>query len=566
MVSLLHILSVFTCSLLVFVLPLLEFLYRFLNKMQKYAFYCLRDVFLFILQTLLTLKFMRAYKILIFILSVFILLAVVCIVFPKDGISIGGHQFRFPTLEDVLTSKEEMIDAQERIKQMEEELTKMRQDSMAFADSLSYYTNFFTAHDARIHLPNNDFHFLDDFFTSLEESTEKGEVVHILHYGDSQIEADRITAYIREQLQQQFGGNGPGLLPAVQPIPTISVGQTCSSESLSRYIITGTLMQKTDHNRYGVLGQVAELKGGNVTLSVSARNWKDTFDGVKQFSKIRLFVGQNKDNFSATLSTSGGYKNTKTIANEKAGLTVLTWDLANPVGQFSLALSGTAEIYGMAADGDHGVAVDNIPLRGSSGIFFRKMDSALMKAMLKELNVKLIILEFGGNAMPVISSEKKVETYKNEFSNQVAHLNAIYPEAKILVIGPSDMSKKINGKLQTRPYLENVVDAMRDASLENGAAFWDMYRVMGGHNSMISWVSNKPAWAASDYVHFTVKGAEKIATMFVESLMLYYDHYVFVNHKQRKNVKQTLEEEQKAAEAAALAEQQKDSIQQQTNN
>jgi len=70
---------------------------------------------------------------------------------------------------------------------------------------------------------------------------------------------------------------------------------------------------------------------------------------------------------------------------------------------------------------------------------------------------------------------------------------------------------------------------MKETALENGAAFWDMFSVMGGENSMIEWVQNQPAWATSDYIHFTEKGAARIGELFYESFMIYYNFYRFLN-------------------------------------
>jgi lysophospholipase L1-like esterase len=94
------------------------------------------------------------------------------------------------------------------------------------------------------------------------------------------------------------------------------------------------------------------------------------------------------------------------------------------------------------------------------------------------------------------------------------------------------MSTKENGRLQTYPHLKAVVQGISEAALENGAAFWNMFEVMGGENSMIEWVNNKPAWAAPDYIHFSQKGADRIAELFYESLMIYYNYAQFTaNYK-----------------------------------
>ena len=92
-------------------------------------------------------------------------------------------------------------------------------------------------------------------------------------------------------------------------------------------------------------------------------------------------------------------------------------------------------------------------------------------------------------------------------------------------MGPSGMSTVVNGKRQTYPKLSAVVDSLRTGALECGAAYWDIYGVMGGENSMVRWVQSKPALAGLDYVHFTQAGARRVAEMFCDALFLYYDYY-----------------------------------------
>ncbi|GHT57423.1 hypothetical protein AGMMS49982_24360 [Bacteroidia bacterium] len=188
-------------------------------------------------------------------------------------------------------------------------------------------------------------------------------------------------------------------------------------------------------------------------------------------------------------------------------------------------MQGHGEIYGLAADGMSGVAVDNIPFRGSSGTFFTQIDTILMASMFKELNAQLILLEFGGNMTPAIKGPKSVTAYQETMSKQIACIKAMCPQAKIILIGPADMSTKINGNLQTYPYLEQTIAALREAALQNGVAFWNMYEVMGGRNSMIKWVQNAPSLASTDYIHFNAKGADRIAELFYQSLSIYYDYH-----------------------------------------
>ena len=87
------------------------------------------------------------------------------------------------------------------------------------------------------------------------------------------------------------------------------------------------------------------------------------------------------------------------------------------------------------------------------------------------------------------------------------------------------MSVRENGQFSTYPGLEGIRDALRDAALESGFGFWDLYEAMGGKNSMASFVHAEPALASTDYVHFTNLGVNLVAEMFYNALMLEYTEY-----------------------------------------
>jgi lysophospholipase L1-like esterase len=469
----------------------------------------------------------KAHHIFVFIVVVLLSLGSLSALFPEEGILLGGRRLYFPVIEDVLSEDDYSQQALRRVRAVEESLRRKRGGDAAYVDSLGFYTQFFRESPSRIYLPQDDWYFLNDFFRDLDSCRARQEIVHILHYGDSQIEGDRITGVIRRRLQETFGGEGPGLLPVVQVIPAEAVVQS-ASENIERYIVSGMQQNRASHARYGVLGQFGAVDGKS-SVSIAARNWKMIPENTKWFETIRLFVGKEK-RFKVRLAGTDLPAVKEEVEGTAASpLKVYTWRLSEPINKFSLHFSGRGEVYGVAVDGSSGVAVDNIPFRGGSGTFFSTMDSTLMASMLKELNVKLIILEFGGNVLPSIRGEKSIKAYQNRLVEQIAWLRGMDRERKILLIGPSDMSTKVNGKFRTYTYLEPLVEAMKAAALDNGAAFWNMYEVMGGHNSMIEWVNHSPALAATDYVHFTPRGAERIATLFCETLMVYYDYYRFIN-------------------------------------
>ena len=100
------------------------------------------------------------------------------------------------------------------------------------------------------------------------------------------------------------------------------------------------------------------------------------------------------------------------------------------------------------------------------------------------------------------------------------------PGVCVIVIGPSDMSIKDGEHYVTRPFLEDVRDAMKEHTLNQGAVFWDMYTAMGGRGSMVSWVEADPPLAATDYTHFSPAGSKKVGELFYTALINDYAEWL----------------------------------------
>ena len=462
---------------------------------------------------------MKPYKTLLFILLSFFVLGVLGAVFPKDGIKIGSVVLAFPSPSSIFeTNEETLIDIEANLDSLKRQAQITQMNSIA--DSLLFYKDFVNNNMARFHFPNNDYKYWDDFFAGLEQAKSSSKAVHLLHYGDSQIEMDRISSGFRQRLQEQFTGEGGGIVPGIQTIPTFSVSQSYSG-GLRRYVPYGDSTQpRASHKRYGLLINVAQLSGQG-TITVGASNYKKAQVGTKKFSRLVLIVGNNTAGFSATCQSK-----TQSISEAKAGASTLVWNFDAPISRATISLNGNAEVYGISMEGKSGVTVDNVPLRGSSGTLFTKVDANVLTQCYKLMNVKMIIMQFGGNSVPYIKGQKAIDTYVASIAEQIQYLQRLNPQAKILFIGPSDMSKRINGTMQTYPDLPALNETLKTTVLQNNGAYWDMFHVMGGENSMVSWVKHSPAWAGSDYIHFTEAGANQIATTLSDAFIVHYQFYV----------------------------------------
>lgn len=463
---------------------------------------------------------MKAIRVLIFIFSVIILLGVTWLFFPSEGLAVGGLTLRFPSFaEDSAPAKEE-VDVDEVLNKVNKSFEMTVSDNLL--DSMRFFRDYLKNNPNRIYLPDDDYTYFDPLFKQLENAQALGKTYRIMHYGDSQIEMDRITSVLRQDLQELFGGSGPNMIPAVQPVATISVSQHASG--LSRYAVYGDSSNpRASHNRYGVMTQFGQVTGsGSVTFNRT--NHSQAYDKAKNISRVSVLLGKNSPDFTATLRCDTLNVEPKRLdANE--GVSLISWDLPANIKRGTINFKGNAEIYAVLLDGKPGVAVDNVALRGCAGTIFTRINEATMKQSFDLLDTKLIIMQFGGNRMPSITSLKNIPPFIDELEKQVDYLKRVAPKATLLFIGPADMGRSYNGKMGTWRCLPELNDSLRAMALRNDVAYWDMFHVMGGEGSMAQWAKHKPALAGPDYIHFTFKGAQEIGTDLAKSFTTYYDFY-----------------------------------------
>ena len=495
---------------------------------------------------------MTPKKALITIISLFLVLGLMAIIFPSDGIHISESlTLRFPSLSEVFpvadTTANGKNDPEDEIRAMME-ATRQKQFA-AFADSLRFYEDFFDSGKTRFDLPNNDPTWFDRFFLHLQLASIDSSVVHIVHYGDSQLEEDRISSTIREDLQEEFGGAGPGMLPPVlkiQPQTTVH----WSRGALERYILFGPKDEEATHSRYGPLAQFANLNG---TAVIGIKRRLDRKDRTKVYphaggyATIKVLAGKRgklkvRMDYDRTFTTVVGLNPDSTekiktsvkmveaeppiVDSSYTKLNVYTWKLPDTTSSVKITLTGNTEIYAVSADGAYGVAVDNVAMRGSSGTIFHRIDPELLAESYKAMNAKLIMMEYGGNMVPSISTSN-IDYIKKLVTRQILAIQKANPDADIIFIGPADMERQSDGRWKTYPALRMTIAALREVALENGVAYWDMHRVMGGNGTMSKWVKREPPLGFTDHIHFTRRGATHMGDLFCSSLRMYYDFFKF---------------------------------------
>lgn len=501
---------------------------------------------------------MKPAHILLFFAATLLVLAVVGAFIPSDGLRVAGLTLRFPSPQQVLFPQQrDKVDISDILAMPtnEDEETELplliTMDEMrSAADTTGMDTLSTTPEDVRfdpsrippleerivLHYPDAGKAVLHPFFAALAKAPQGKRPMRIMHYGDSQLEGDRITSYVRNKLQTQFGGQGPGLVSVADIVPHFSVEREIS-DNWQRYSVMGRRDSSLNHDRFGAISSFSRftpilpdtVPPDTVahTATITLRPLKRSYARARDWTVCRMYFGWHRSPLTIEVARDG-----VPFASEQVEpadrLFIREWRFPGPSGEVTLTLRGndSPDVFGISLEGPSGVAMDNIAARGGAGYEFRKMDQALSQAMYDDLGVKLLVLQYGGNVLPNIKSEEEAAQYGRFFGAQIARFRRMIPGVSIMVIGPSDMSIKEGEHYVTRPFLEEVRDALKENSLKQGAVFWDMYAAMGGRGSMVSWVEADPPLATTDYTHFTPAGSKKIGELFYTALINDYAEWL----------------------------------------
>lgn len=366
---------------------------------------------------------------------------------------------------------------------------------------------------------------LDDFFAALNfETSEK--VVRIAHYGDSQIEGDRITCNLRNKFVAEFGGEGVGFVPFEDIASSVSYTRN-SSDNWKRFTV---FRDKLKNGSFGLSGMafVYHERKSAPAESDSLEEPKVVETKVKQgatvslrlrnkYSKVTIQYGNAVSPCKVVVRKSGTDNVLgKTVLDINEPFVEQVIDFSSNEKNITFSFSGESPlIYGINIDGTKGISVDNFGIRGHSGNGLLKIEKSLLAKEIKQSNTRLVILQFGANTIPGVTSKKMLDYVAKEFSRLFNKFKQANDDLSILVIGVGDMATKIDGEYTSYPMIPDIRDAIKNAALESGCAYFDLYEFMGGKDAILAW--SKKGLASKDG-HFSPRGQQIVADEIFKSL------------------------------------------------
>ncbi len=488
-------------------------------------------------------KELKPHRVLFFVLGVMLVLSPVVYFMPEEGVDIGGVTTNFMTKEDFLHPKKQenanvddiftSIDTSMNNTIPVKPLIKHQNGSdgnMGAPGGGSYEVESVVDLQMTDAGKSN----LYQFFEALSGAANRQERISILHYGDSQIEGDRITGFVRERIQNQFGGNGPGMIPATNVYETYAFNQTYS-ENFKRYTCFGGA--RLSNSKYGAMASASrftpeyklETENSLDSLQLEEQTgWIEVGSSNRARPRARSF-NNVKMHYNSCIAPVmlRVYQDGEIIHEDSlivdGGQHTVHLSFPSTPSKLKFEFKGiiSPNICAFSLEGDYGVQVSNIGMRGSSGTVWGAMNHTVLATMYSEANTKLIIMQFGGNSVPTFKDSTSVRNFASYFKSQINMVKRLNPNAMVIVIGPSDMSKYEEGIYNTYPLLPYCIDRMIAVTKDSGAAYWNLYAGMGGYNSMPAWVEK--GMAGSDYIHFSGAGSKFAAQMFYNALMVEFN-------------------------------------------
>jgi hypothetical protein len=316
---------------------------------------------------------------------------------------------------------------------------------------------------------------LKQLYTDLLQQHRSPQLLRFLHYGDEQIENDKITGTFRKLLQNVFGGNGNGIVPLFQNAPSVKISNNWSVMS----------MQKNQRRgNYGLCN--AYLYPPAINALITSRNIGKGTVEIRGIAGNGLFleallhedVWVERDLHATVLK--GSTRDTLGIPVKQEnsfGLQHCVWKLPdNATGiNISLTLFKNRNIYALSINSKAGIIVDNLFQRGSEGNIFLKNNRRFLIDNHALMNVRLIVYQF----------KPASDFYETMLQQELGYLRITVPDVPVIVVGNSEIQREI--------------------AVKNNCVYWNL------HENTASELAGKMLYKAfiTDYKNFVIKERER---------------------------------------------------------
>lgn len=337
--------------------------------------------------------------------------------------------------------------------------------------------------------------------------------VRIAILGDSFIEADILTADLREKLQQSYGGSGAGFAPMASPLTAYRRTIKTQSKGWSSYnIMQRRAAPQQARDNFYVSGWVCQPTPGAHTRweNTSARERLDTCSAARIF-----FISPRDSRVAVVLNDT--LRHEFSIDGDEA-VRQLTVEAPRIRSLEFHVLSGVEGFigYGAVFESD-GMVIDNYSVRSNNGQAMFWTNPSVNAQINAMLGYDLVVLQYGLNIMQ--QGVRNYSSYTNQIEKMVGFVRQCFPGAAMLILSVSDRAVKTDSGIAQMDAVPHMVSSQRQAAQRTGTAFWSTADAMLAQGGMVRFVAN--GWAGKDFTHINYAGGRRIAWSLADALNSY---------------------------------------------
>ena len=358
----------------------------------------------------------------------------------------------------------------------------------------------------------SDFSAIQPLFNKIQKT--KNRKLKILHIGDSHIQADLYTGYIRNRMQQLLGKGGRGFVfpyKAANTHAAYDYSTYCKAKwEFDRNIFTETTYE------IGVCGAVVHTIDSSASFKFVFRS--DAIDS--NFKQLKLYIKKSPQSFDLILKTGTN----KTPININCSEHIESQFVLIKLSEISDTLEFVInkkdstqkffECSGMLieSDKDNGVLYSSVGINGAG--YFSILREKLLVMQLEDYNPDVVVIDLGANDFYVGKFNKEV--MQNNLEAIVDSVRKAAPSSVVIISNSQDIYRKRIDLADCKSFSELT----RSVAMQKHCAFYDYYRISGGQYSMKKWLAN--GLAKKDRVHLTTDGYSAKGELFFNAILNSY--------------------------------------------
>lgn len=365
---------------------------------------------------------------------------------------------------------------------------------------------------------------LEKFFEKLYQlQLANVRKVNIVHIGDSHIQADYMTSIIRRNFHRHFGNAGRGLIVPLRVARTNEPNNFRTDSDVTWSSKRCVFPQQP--LPIGIGGVTIETDDPKANLEIFMNDlWLDY-----TFNMLTLFYEKDEKSFDFSIRDVKGNELGRMQAyspDSTVNFSRVAWkdkiDAVNIQSIKANAEQTRATIYGAVLENSaNGVLYHTVGVNGAK--FKHYNEAKHFAGQTAALETDLFIISLGTNES--IDYPYVDKNFSAQIDKLVGDLRDHNPNAEFIFVTPQDVFRRKN---KPNPGILEIREQIIRYAVENGHAFYDLYRAMGGEHSAHMWRQN--TLLSGDGIHLTKDGYEYQGNLFYHALMKGYNIYVPNRH------------------------------------